>query len=44
MKSLLVALLLVSTSTFTQTYVDKPFEQDYADKFELNNNLKNTEL
>ena len=44
MKNLLFILLLVSTAVFSQTYVDKAYIQDYADKFELNTYLEGTEL
>ena len=36
MKNIFLLLgLFVSVSTMAQTYVDKPFVQDYADKFEF---------
>ena len=36
--------ILVSMSTIAQNHVDKPFIQDYADKFELSEALKNADL
>ena len=36
--------ILVSITLFAQTYTDKPYIQDYADKFELNKDQKDLEL
>ena len=45
MKKIILFLgILLSMSTIAQTYVDKPFIQDYADKFELSEELKNADL
>jgi len=44
MKNLVILLMLVNIPIFAQTYVDKPYTQDYADKFELSNKLEDTEL
>lgn len=42
----IVFILAVFTSVFafSQTYVDRPFNQDYADKFELNEKEQNSSL
>ena len=38
MKNIILLLgLFVSISTMAQTYIDKPFVQDYSDKFEFSN-------
>ena len=40
MKNIFLLLtLFVSISTLAQTYIDKPFVQDYADKFEFKNSV-----
>ena len=44
MKNILIVLLLASAPIFAQTYIDKPFAQDFADKFKLHDNLINTDL
>ena len=45
MKKIFTVLFLVLTLSLTaQKYTDKPYIQDYADKFELKEELKNTEL
>jgi hypothetical protein len=44
MKNFILLLsLFVTVSTLAQTYIDKPFVQDYADKFEFKNDF-NTNL
>ncbi len=45
MKKLLIILnIIISTAVIAQSYNDKPFIQDYADKFELSQELNNTKL
>ena len=45
MKNLLIILIsLMSVAITAQTYTDKSYIQDYADKFELTEKLKNVEL
>ncbi len=36
--------LFITTATFSQQYIDTPYLQDYADKFELNTDDKQKEL
>ena len=40
---MIFSFIMISVS-FSQTYNDKPFMQDYAEKFELNLNDKNVQL
>ncbi len=45
MKSILTILVIfMSVAITAQTYTDKPYIQDYADKFELSEKFKNVEL
>ena len=45
MKSILTILIIFMSAAITaQTYTDKPYIQDYADKFELSEKFKNVEL
>ncbi|MCK5456625.1 MAG: hypothetical protein KAI45_05810, partial [Melioribacteraceae bacterium] len=37
-KSSIILSILLSVAISAQTYIDKPFLQDYADKYELNEN------
>jgi len=43
-KIILVFFLVLGVSMMAQKHVDKPFVQDYADKFELREELKNADL
>ena len=45
MKKLFIVFgLIVSMSISAQEYSDKPYIQDYADKYELSDDIKNKEL
>ncbi|RLD77856.1 MAG: hypothetical protein DRJ07_14080, partial [Bacteroidetes bacterium] len=43
-KIILIFSLFLSITITAQEYIDKPYIQDYADKYELSENLKNAEL
>jgi len=43
-KIILIFSLFLSITITAQEYIDKPYIQDYADKYELIGNLKNAEL
>ena len=44
MKNLFIAFLIIAIQTSAQTYSDKPYIQDYAEKFDLDESFKNSTL